>query len=354
MTPGRHREPLPSHATGTIAMATAPPARSPWSPARPRCRATAEAPLHAAELAAIVDLVGYGIANFFEGTRPGPVQHDRRPADRGRRAPTPTQQRRLRRRRPGALQHRQPGEPCGGPPVNTPPSVSPTPFPIQHTAGTTAAIRSSPPTTWRDRRHRRRRPARGITVDPGTAAPPRTITVTVADTVAAGDHAVALTLADGAGATTAVTVAVSVVVVDECGVAPTHTVMQVQGAGATSPLVGQTSRRGRRHRRLPGRRPGRRVLPAGPGRRRRRRHLRRRARVRQRRPGPARRPRAPHRPGRRVRAQRQRRRRHRDRAGVAVLVRHRVRHRRRRPHHGRPAVRPAGPGGPPRSSVPEA
>ena len=66
--------------------------------------------------------------------------------------------------------------------------------------------------------------------------------MTVADTVAVGDHAVALTLTDGAGATTAVTVAVTVVVVDECGVAPTHTIMEVQGAGATSPLVGQTVR----------------------------------------------------------------------------------------------------------------
>ncbi len=175
--------------------------------------------------------------------------------------------------------------------------------------------------------------------------------MTVDDTVAAGDHPIALTLTDGAGATTTVTVAVSVVVVDECGIAPTHTVMQVQGAGATSPLVGQTVRVegvvtgdyqaggqvGGFYLQDPAGdgdpatsdgvlvfdntdpvQPGDRVRLTGPG--------------------------------RRVRAQRQRRRRDRDRAGLALLLRHRCGTGRSPPPTVDLPFAPPAPGRPPRRS----
>jgi uncharacterized protein len=246
MTPGATGAPLPTpDATGTIAMAAAAGKVALVTGTTPLPCNGGSTPCGPDDLARIVDLVGYGTANFFE-TAPAPTLSNTTAAQRtaaARCADTDNNSVDFVAVAPAPHNSASPAEPCDGPPVNTPPSVSPNPFPIQHTAGTTAGypVVATDDVAVTDVTVDGALPA-GITVDTGTAGPSRTITVTVADTVAAGDHAVTLTLADGAGATTAVTVAVSVVVIDECGVAPTHTIMQVQGAGATSPLVGQTVR----------------------------------------------------------------------------------------------------------------
>ena len=246
MTAGATGSPLPApDATGTIAMSgTAGKVALVTGTAALPCNGGSD-PCTADELAAIVDLVGYGTANFFE-TAPAPGLSNTTAAQRtaaARCADSDDNSADFVAVAPAPRNTASPAEPCGGPPVNTPPSVTPNPFPIQHTAGTTAGypVVATDDVAVTDVAVDGALPA-GITVDAGTPGASRTITVTIADTVAAGDHAIALTLTDGAGATTAVTVAVSVVVVDECGIAPTHTVMQVQGAGATSPLVGQTVR----------------------------------------------------------------------------------------------------------------
>ncbi len=246
MTAGATGSPLPTpDATGTIAMSgTAGKVALVNGTAALPCNGGSD-PCTADELAAIVDLVGYGTANFFE-TAPAPGLSNTTAAQRtatARCADSDDNSADFVAVAPAPHNTASPAEPCGGPPVNTPPSVTPNPFPIQHTAGTTAGypVVATDDVAVTDVAVDGALPA-GITVDAGTPGPSRTITVTVADTVTAGDYAVGLTLTDGAGATTSVSVAVSVVVVDECGIASTHTVMQVQGAGATSPLVGQTVR----------------------------------------------------------------------------------------------------------------
>jgi predicted extracellular nuclease len=245
MTPGATGSPLPApDATGTIAMSgTAGKVALVTGTAPLPCNGGSD-PCTADELAAIVDLVGYGGANFFEGA-PAPLLSNTTAAQRtaaARCTDTDVNATDFAAVAPAPHTTASALEPCGGPPVNTPPTASPNPFPIQHTAGTTAGypivatddvavtdVVAGP------------LPA-GVTVDTGTPGASRTITVTVADTVPAGDHAVTLTLGDAAGATTTLTVEITVVVVDECGVVPSHTIMQVQGAEAASPLAGQTVR----------------------------------------------------------------------------------------------------------------
>jgi predicted extracellular nuclease len=194
------------------------------------------------QLARIVDLVGYGNATFSEGspaptltsttaaqrTSGGCVDTDSNAADFTAVAPSPGNS-------AGSP------TPCDGPPANTPPSVTSDPFPIQHTAGTTVdhALVVTDDVSVVDVVVAGPLPD-GITVDTGTAGATRTITISIADTVPVGGTGLALTLVDDAGATTSVTGTIDVVRVDACGVVPTNTIMEVQGSGVASPLVGRT------------------------------------------------------------------------------------------------------------------
>ena len=147
--PGANGVALPApDATGTIAMAgTAGKVALATGGTSLGCNGSSTL-CSAEQLARIVDLVGYGNANFAEGT-PAPtlsattsaqrtsscVDTDSNVADFAAVAPAPGNS-------------ASPVAPCGAPPVNTPPSVTTDPFPIQHPAGTS---RELPP-----RRHRRR------------------------------------------------------------------------------------------------------------------------------------------------------------------------------------------------------
>ncbi len=202
-------------------------------------------PCSAEQLARIIDLVGYGNANFFEGATAAPTlsnttaalravggctDSDENGDDFVAAAPAP-------RNSATAL------APCGTP-GNTPPTLTPNPFSITHTAGTTASYTATAADDVT---------VAGVTVDSAlplgvsiAVSPPgqsRTITVTVADTVAVGDDAIAMTLTDDVGASTAVTINVSVTLVDVgCDAPASHQIADVQGTGDATPLPGQAVR----------------------------------------------------------------------------------------------------------------
>ncbi|MET0578319.1 MAG: ExeM/NucH family extracellular endonuclease, partial [Ilumatobacteraceae bacterium] len=201
-------------------------------------------PCSTSQLPLVIDLVGYGAANFFEGApaaattnstaaqRTDPcVDTDVNAADFTVGVPAP--------RSSTATP-----TPCdGAPPVNTPPAVSPNPFPIEHPGGTTATypIAVTDDVSVTTVAVDGALPA-GVTIDTGTPGTPRQLSVTVDATVAAGSHPIAITLTDDVGATTALDVELTVVIVDACGVAATNTIMELQSSGLTSPLVNRDVR----------------------------------------------------------------------------------------------------------------
>ena len=247
MAPGATGSPLPApDANGSIAMsATAGKLALVTGTAALPCNGGSD-PCTPGETAAIVDLVGYGTANYFE-TTPAPVLSNTTAAQRtaaARCTDTDDNGADFAAVAPQPHTTASPAEPCDAePPADTPPVVTSSPFPVQHTAGTTAAypIVVTDDVSVTGVSVGGTLPA-GMTVDPGTPGATRTVTLDVAGTVPAGTYPVELTFTDDAGAATVLSGVVTVVVVDECGVVPNHTIMQVQGAGAASPLVGQTVR----------------------------------------------------------------------------------------------------------------
>ena len=142
MTPGATGAPLPApDATGTIAMAAA---------AGKVALVTGTTPLPCNGGSDAVRRRRAGRASSTSSATAPPTSSRRRPP---RPCPTrPPRQRTAAARcadtddnsadfvavAPAPHNTASPAEPCDGPPVNTPPSVTPNPFPIQHTAGTTA------------------------------------------------------------------------------------------------------------------------------------------------------------------------------------------------------------------------
>ncbi len=193
------------------------------------------------QLARIVDLVGYGTANFAEG-QPAPGLSNTTAAQRldGGCTDADANATDFVAAAPAPRNSASPLQPCPTEPANTPPTVTPNPLAIEHRSGTAASytLQASDDVTVADVAVDGSLPA-GITLDPGVPGPARAITISVASTVGVGTYAFALTVSDDAGAATAVAVTVSVVP-DPCAGPPSHTIMQVQGAGTASPLIGQT------------------------------------------------------------------------------------------------------------------
>jgi predicted extracellular nuclease len=245
MTPGATGAPLPTpDVTGTINLAAGAGKVALVDGVTSLGCNGGSTPCDSAQLARIVDLVGYGNANFFEGSAAAPTLGNTLAAARagGGCADSDDNAADFAAGAPAPRSTATPLTPCG-PVQNTPPSITPNPFTITHPLGTTASypvvatddvsvatvtVDSTVPS--------------GVSIDTGTPGGSRTITVTVAAAVVAGDYSIALTLSDDVGASTAASVVITVAAVDPCGGPVTTTIEQVQGSGVTSPLVGQTVR----------------------------------------------------------------------------------------------------------------
>jgi uncharacterized protein len=234
MTPGANGDPLPTpDATGTIAMAAGAGKVALATGTESLGCNGSSTPCTPEQLARIIDLVGYGNATFFEGA-PAPALSNTTSASRGvSGADTDNNA--------ADFAAGEPSPQNSGGPANTPPSVTPNPFPIAHAPGTTASY----PLTATDDSE-----VASVTVDSALPegislqidppGPSRVIRVTVADTVPVGNYAIALTLTDDEGASTALTINVAVAFV--CDVPATHQIAGVQGAGDASPVAGQSVR----------------------------------------------------------------------------------------------------------------
>ena len=214
-------------ATGTTALA---------------CNGSATNSCSTEELARIVDLVGFGTANFFEGSAATPALSSTTAAFRGNGGCTDTDQNvaDFGVAAPAPRTSASPLSPCGVPGGPAAPAAS-CPEALSAEAGTGATVPvSATDADGRIMTATLTAPPAGITLV-GFAASnadgaPATATLTVAPATAAGSYAVQVVFAtDDTPAETA-TCTVDVVVTDLSRLTP---VSAVQGSGDASPLVGQ-------------------------------------------------------------------------------------------------------------------
>jgi hypothetical protein len=129
----------------------------------------------------------------------------------------------------------------GGGPVDEPLVVT-NPSPVEHPAGTAAdyVVSGTDPDDVITSATVDSAPPAGVTTAvAGTGTNTATVTFSVSDAAAAGTSTTPVTFTTADGPTT-VDFVLTVTAVDECGRLPTHEIADVQGSGATSPLLGQS------------------------------------------------------------------------------------------------------------------
>jgi uncharacterized protein len=196
------------------------------------------------ELARIVDLVGFGTANFFEGTAAAPSPSTATALLRAGGGCTDTDQNGadLAAGTPAPRNAATAPAPCGGSPGGpaTPTSSCPETVRTDLGTGTSATVSATDADSRITTAALTTAPPAGVTLDGVTASTadgaPGTATLTVAASTAAGSYDVEVVFGTDDSPAETARCTVRVVVFDLSRVTPVHA---VQGSGPTSPLVGQ-------------------------------------------------------------------------------------------------------------------